>query len=43
MELRFDEILSSNLVMKILMRAISNIHAGRRFPTPVLRGVNNMN
>jgi len=41
-ELRFDTMLYSNLVAKILMRAISNVHAsriwpaGRRFPTPNL-------
>jgi len=39
MELRFDMTLFSKLVMKIMMRAISNVHAGhiwlegRRFPT----------
>jgi len=42
MEVRFDEILDSNLVTKILMLTISNVHAGgiwpagRRFPTPGL-------
>jgi len=42
MELRFGKILYSNLVIKILMQAISNVHAGRiwptgrRFPIPVL-------
>jgi len=42
MELRFGKILYSNLVINILMRAISNVHAGciwpvdRRFPIPVL-------
>jgi len=36
MLLRFDAMLWPNLtwVTKILMRAISNVHAGRRFPTP---------
>jgi len=43
MELRFDLILYSKLVTKILMRAISNDHAGpikregRRFLTPDLK------
>jgi len=42
MELRFGKILYSNLVIKILMWAISNVHAariwsaGRRFPIPDL-------
>jgi len=42
MELRFGNILYSNLVIKIMMQAISNVHAGcilpmdRRFPIPVL-------
>ena len=37
MELRSDAILYSNWVTKIFVRAISNGHAGRRFPrTPVL-------
>jgi len=41
MELRFGKILYSNLVIKILMRAISNVHADciwpaeHRFPIPV--------
>jgi len=41
MKLRFGKILYSNLVIKILMRAISNVHAGciwpaeHRFPIPV--------
>jgi len=36
-ELRFDTMLYSNLgTTKILMRAISNIHAGRRFSSPGL-------
>jgi len=40
MELRFDAILYSTWVIKILMRAATNVHAvhiwpaGRRFPTP---------
>jgi len=40
MGLHFDAMLCSNLVTKILMRAMSNVHvghswpAGRRFPTP---------
>jgi len=37
MELRCESILYSKLVTKILMRVISNDHAGRKFPTPVLR------
>jgi len=36
MELRFDAILLSKLGTKILMRAISNVHAGHRFPKPGL-------
>jgi len=39
MELRFDSILYSKLVMKILMRAMLNDHAGCRFPTPDLSEV----
>jgi len=35
MELRFDAILYSNLSNGILMRTISNVHAGRRFPPPL--------
>jgi len=34
MEHRFDVMLCSNLGNEILMRAISNVHAGRRFSTP---------
>jgi len=34
MLLRFDTILCSNLRTKTLLRAISNVHTGRRFPTP---------
>jgi len=43
MELGFDAMLLSNLGMKIVMRAIPNVHAGRiwpasrRLPTPVIR------
>jgi len=37
MELRFDTILYSKWVTKILVRAISNVQAGRRFPTTVLK------
>jgi len=33
MELRFGAFLYSYLVTTLLMRAISNVHAGRRFPT----------
>jgi len=36
MELRFEAMLYSTSVRKILMWAISNVHAGRRFPTPGL-------
>ena len=36
MELRSDVILYFNWVMKIMMRAISNAHVGRRFPLPGL-------
>jgi len=42
MELRFEAILYSTWVTKNLMRAISNVHAGRiwpadrRFPTPAV-------
>jgi len=38
MELRFDSLLYTlkSWVTKILMRAISNVHAGCRFPTPAL-------
>jgi len=36
-ELRFNMILYLNLVTKILMRAISNVHTGWRFPTPGLQ------
>jgi len=36
MELPFDAMLYSNLVTKILTKAASNFHAGRRFPTPAL-------
>jgi len=32
MELRFDAMLYSNLVTKSMMRAISNVHAGRIWP-----------
>jgi len=39
MKLLFDTMIYSNLVTKILMRAISNVHAGRRFPTSVLRNL----
>ena len=35
MELRFDAILCSNLRTKILIWTLSNVHAGRRLPTPV--------
>jgi len=38
MELRFDPI---NWVMKFLMRAISNDHAGHRFSTPALNSTAN--
>jgi len=33
MELRFETMLYSNLGSENLMRIISNVHAGRRFPT----------
>jgi len=33
MELRFYSLYTLTWVAKILMRAISNVHAGRRFPT----------
>jgi len=36
MELRFDTMLCSIWVTKILMRAISNVQAGCRFATPGL-------
>jgi len=39
MELHFDAMLHTSWVTKILMRAISNVHAGRRFPTPALQYV----
>jgi len=39
MELRFDVILYFKLGNEILIRAISDVHAGRRFPTPVLEHV----
>jgi len=32
----FDALLYSDLITKSLMRVISNVHAGRRFPTHVL-------
>jgi len=37
MELHFEQMLYSNLGNKILLWAISNVHTGRRFPTPVLK------
>jgi len=36
MEFRFEAMLYSNLGSEILMRTISNVHAGRRFPTPAM-------
>jgi len=36
-ELRFDTILYSKWVTKIVMRPVSNVQAGRKFPTPVLK------
>jgi len=36
-ELRIDVILYLTWGIKILMRAMTNVHAGRRFPTPVLK------
>jgi len=36
MELRFDAMLNSDLGNKNSDKAISNVHAGRRFPTPNL-------
>jgi len=33
MVLCFDAMLYSNLVKKIMLQAISNVHAGRRIPT----------
>jgi len=36
MELGFDTMLYSNFGNEIVMRAISNVHAGRRFHTPDL-------
>jgi len=35
-ELCFDTICTLYWMMKILMQALSNVHAGRRLPTPVL-------
>jgi len=36
MELRFDAICTLTLVTKVMLWAISNVNAGRRFPTPGL-------
>jgi len=38
MELCFDAILYSKLGKELLIWAISNVHAGRRFPIPALKG-----
>jgi len=34
MELRFDAMFTLTWITKIVMQAISNVHAGQRFPTP---------
>jgi len=37
MELRFESLLCTLIwLTKILVRAVSNVHAGRRFPTPAV-------